>query len=271
MPDLEINGVRLYYQRSGRGEPLLLLHGLGSSVLDWERQVDVFSTGFEVITLDLRGHGRSGKPPGPYSLALFAADVNELVQTLRLGPVHVLGLSMGGMVAFQWALDYPQSARSLIIVNSGPELVPRGWRERWQFTKRRWIVRMLGMRRMGKVLAEQLLPEPDQETLRAAFVERWAANEPRAYLQSLRAIVGWSVAGRISQLQIPCLIISGDADYTPVAAKRAYAARIPGAEVVEIANSRHMTPIDQPSAFNQAVLEFLARQTRQVSAGRRSS
>ena len=117
----------------------------------------------------------------------------------------------------------------------------------------------------------QLLPEPDQETLRAAFVERWAANEPRAYLQSLRAIVGWSVAGRISQLQIPCLIISGDADYTPVAAKRAYAARIPGAEVVEIANSRHMTPIDQPSAFNQAVLEFLARQTRQVSAGRRSS
>lgn len=271
MPEVTVNGVRLHYRRAGDGEPLLLLHGLGSSTLDWECQLEAFSAEFEVIVPDLRGHGQSGKPRGPYSVALFASDVVELARTLELGPAHVVGLSMGGMVAFQLALDHPQSVRSLTIVNSAPELVPRGFKQRWQFTRRRWIVHLLGMRHMGKVLADQLLPEPGQERLHAAFIERWATNEPRAYLAALDAIVGWSVTARIGELRVPCLIVSADADYTPVAAKRAYAALIPGAEVTVIRHSRHMTPLDQADDFNEVVLGFLNRQPRGLSAAPRSS
>lgn len=271
MPELIVNGVRLHYRRSGQGDPLLLLHGLGSSSRDWEHQLDALSARFEVIVPDLRGHGRSDKPPGPYSVALFASDIAEFMRMLGLGAAHLVGLSMGGMLAFQLALDHPQSVRSLIIVNSAPELVPRGLKQRWQFARRRWIVRLLGMRRMGKVLADQLLPEPGQRHLHAVFIERWAENDPRAYLASLDAIVGWSVIERIAELRVPCLVVSADADYTPIAAKRAWAALIPGAELAVICNSRHMTPLDQAQAFNEALIGFLSQQPHGVNAAHRSS
>ena len=211
---------------------------------------------FQVVTCDLRGHGRSDKPPGPYSPGLFAADVASLLRALEVGPVHVVGLSLGGAVAFQLALDAPSLVRSLVIVNSAPEFIV-GRRRACPALERLLIVPLLGMRAMGVVLSKKLFPNPEQAHLRQSFRARFAQNDRRAYLDSLRALVGWSVTARLGEIACPTLIVASDHDYTPVAAKQAYAARIPRAQVKVIPDARHAVPVERPEEFNAAVLEFI--------------
>ncbi len=258
MPVLDTDDLDIYYEIHGEGPPLVLIHGLGSSTLDWESQVVFLSKHFQTIAIDLRGHGKSGKPPGPYSVPLFASDTAKLIQFLDLPPAHVAGISMGGMVAFQLALDAPKLVKSLIIINSGPELVLRTFQERMAFLQRTLIVRCLGMGQMAQLLAKILLPEPHQKSLQRTLVQRWAKNDKKAYLASLRAIIGWSVADRISTILCPTLVISADNDYTPVSFKEAYISKMTRAKLAVIRNSRHLSPVDQPGQVNDALMKFLS-------------
>ena len=260
MAVLRVRDVDLYYEIAGEGQPLLLVHGLGSSTRDWELQVAFFSPDYRVIAFDVRGHGRSDKPPGPYSIPLFADDTAELIRSLGIARAHVMGISMGGMIAFQLAVDAPELVKSLVIVNSAPELILRSFKERVRFLQRLLVVRLLGMRKMGEVLSARLLPKPEHQDLRRKFVERWAQNDKRAYLDSLWALVGWSVAEHLSEIKAPTLVVAADEDYSPVSVKQAYVGRMPHAELVMIADSRHATPVEQPEAFNKVVAAFLARQ-----------
>ncbi len=254
---LTVNGVDLYWESTGEGPALLFLHGLGSSTCDWDAQVAHFARDWRAIALDLRGHGRSGKPPGPYSVGQFADDVAGFIRQVADAPVHLVGWSMGGMIAFEVALRAPRLLASMTIVNSGPELVLRTLTQKLEFAKRFAIVRLLGMRRMGAALAARLYPEPGQAYLRAQMSERWARNERRAYADSLRALVGWSVMDRLAEIATPTLVVAADQDYTPVAWKRAWAARMPDARVAVVAGSRHGTPVDRPDALNATLEEFL--------------
>src|SRR5215471_21288766 len=101
MPQIVANQINLYYEINGAGQPLVLIHGLGSSLRDWEPQVAELCKTFQVITFDLRGHGRSDKPAGPYSIEQFAADLAGLLGALGVGSAHVAGISLGGAVGFQ--------------------------------------------------------------------------------------------------------------------------------------------------------------------------
>jgi 3-oxoadipate enol-lactonase len=258
MPSLPSNGINLYYETQGEGESILFIHGLGSSTRDWEYQVPELSRRYRVITFDLRGHGQSEKPPGPYSMPMFAADAVGLLQALGLASVHVVGLSLGGGVAFQLALDAPRMVKTLVILNSGPEMVLRSFKQRMAIWQRLAIVRMMGMRKMGEVLSQRLFVKPEQAAMRDTFVNRWAENDKAAYLAALRALIGWSVTARLGEITCPTLVVSADHDYTPVAFKEAYSARIPQAKVVTIADSRHVTPLDQPQELNRVLLEFWA-------------
>ena len=257
MPTLRIADVDLEYTCTGRGEPLVLIHGLGSSGKDWERQVRAFAERYRVITFDLRGHGASSKPAGPYSIAELAHDTSLLMNGLHAEPAYVVGVSLGGMIALQLTLDRPDLVRRLVIVNSAPAVVPRGLRQHGALLLRRATLELFGLDAMGRVIGKRLFPRPDQVGLRAEFRERWRQNEQVAYRAALEAIVGWSVSDRLSSLRCPTLVVSGDRDYTPVAYKQQYMQLIPNAELAVIADSGHGTPIDQPEAFNVAVLAFL--------------
>lgn len=257
MPTMRVRDVDLYYEVTGEGQPLLFIHGLGSSGRDWELQMAAFSDRYHVITFDLRGHGRSNKPPGPYTVPMFAADTTELMKALGIAPAHVVGLSLGGAVAFQLAVDVPEVVRSLVVVNFGPELVLRTFKERLALWQRHAIVRLIGMRKMGEILSKHLFPKPEHEEIRLVFVGRWAENDKRAYLDALRSVVGWSVVERLGTIQCPTLLIAADQDYTPVSVKEACVAQIPHAELVVIPDSRHATPMEQPEKFNAALMEFL--------------
>jgi len=260
MPKLHVRDIDLYYETTGRGQPILFIHGLGSSGRDWELQVTFFSQRYRVVTFDVRGHGQSDKPPGPYSIPLFAHDTAELIESLGIGPAHVIGISMGGMIAFQLAASAPDLVRSLVIVNSAPELVLRTWKERLSGLQRLLVVRLLGMRKMAEVLSKRLFPKPEHKELRRIFVERWAENDKRAYFDAMKALVGWSVTDRLDDIRCPTLVIAADEDYIPVSLKEAYVAKMAQAELVVIADSRHATPVEQPEQFNQALMAFLSRQ-----------
>jgi 3-oxoadipate enol-lactonase len=262
MPHASLNGIQLYYELLGReGQPVILfLHGLGSSAQDWAAQREYFEHDFRVLAADMRGHGQSDKPRGPYTMPQFAADVIALLDHLKIDRVHVVGLSMGGMIAFQLAVDYPGRLLSMTIINSGPAVVPRTLKDRFAIWMRFWIVRYMEMRKIGETLAPRLFVDPDQEALRQSFVERWAANDPRAYLDAMRAIAGWSVEDRINTISIPTLIIAADHDYTPVAAKEAYIAKMPAATLKVIENAHHAVAVERPDALNAIVHDFIQAQ-----------
>ena len=184
MPTANLGDLKLHYESSGEGQPLLFIHGLGSSTRDWENQVPYFSDRYRVVTPDLRGHGQSDKPPGPYSIPLFANDIAELITTLDLGPTHVVGLSLGGVVASQLAVDHGELMRSVVVVNSAPELPRDSLRDRLRTRRdlllRRLIVRLWGMRGLGRFVGRKIFPHPEQAHLRDTFIERWAQNDGRA-------------------------------------------------------------------------------------------
>jgi 3-oxoadipate enol-lactonase len=257
MPLLNLGKSEIYYEVHGQGDPLLLIHGLGSSSQDWEMQLPEFSRRFQVIIIDLRGHGRSSKTPGPYSIPLFADDTINLIRALDLTSVHIVGISLGGMVAFQLVLDCPEVVRSLVIVNSVPELIAHNFRDRISYWQRLLIVRLFGLEKMGQVLAERFFTEPEHEEIRKLFVRRWAENHKPSYLASLKAAYGWSVLDRLGEIQAPTLVIGAEGDYFSNAEKEHYTRLMPNAELVIVENSRHALPAEKPAEFNQTVLSFL--------------
>jgi 3-oxoadipate enol-lactonase len=268
MPTICISDADLYYEMSGEGEPVLLIHGLGGSAQDWDRQIAAFRSSYRVIAFDLRGHGRSEKPIGPYTVAQFARDAAGLLGALGIDSAHVVGWSLGGMVAFQLAVDRPDLVRSLVVVNAMPEFHVRTYAERLWLHQRQMTVRVLGMRHFAETLAKQLFPKPSQKLQRRQMIERFSQNDPRAYLASLTAgTQGWSVVEHLHEIRCPVVMITGDKDYTSAEQKAKYAAEMPDAHVLVVKDSRHATPADQPTAFNKAVRAFLAGDRVMTSIG----
>lgn len=259
MPHEEVDGVNLHYCEYGHGEPLLLLHGLGSSAQDWELQIPVFSAEYRTIAVDLRGHGQSDKPRRGYSIPVMAQDVLSLITSIRATPILVVGLSMGGMVALQLAVDAPQLIRGLIVVNSTAELVPHTWRDQLRVWHRLALARILSMRLVGRYLAARFFPRPEQHEIREQFEQRWAQNDKEAYVAVMRGLVGWTVTLQLGTIRAPTLIVSADQDYVPFSYKEQMRKAIPEAELAIVPDSRHGTPVDQPEKFNHIVLSFLRK------------
>ena len=258
MPFLNHTDIQIYYELSGDGPSILFIHGLGSSSRDWEKQVPFFAKDYRVITLDLRGHGRSSKPPGPYSIKMFAEDTAALVRGLGVQPLHIVGISMGGMVAFELGIHCPELVRSLVIVNSYPEVRVETLKEHWQVWRRFLILEVLGVRGTGVILGRHLFPKPEQDDLRALFVARWAENDKQAYRESLRAIVNWDVESDLRMIQCPVLVVASDQDYMPLGEKMAYTAKIEDAQLVVIEDARHAVTAERPEQFNAELVKFLS-------------
>src|SRR5215471_18355050 len=156
---VRVDGVELHCEMAGAGAPLLLIHGLGSCSEDWKDQIDCFRGRYRVIACDLRGHGQSSKPRERYSIEGFASDVASLLRKLGAGPAHVVGLSLGGMVAFQLGVAAPELVASLAIVNSGPAVPAATFKQRLPLYIRVVYAHVLGLRAMAKALAKRLFPK----------------------------------------------------------------------------------------------------------------
>jgi pimeloyl-ACP methyl ester carboxylesterase len=261
MPTVTIDSTEIHFETAGSGDPLLLIHGLGSSGDDWAFQRDAFAQRHTLILPDLRGSGRSAKPPGPYSIARFAADLWALVDALGFERIAILGFSLGGAVALEMALGEPARVSKLILCNSLANYRTDTLRKWFEARLQLAFVHTLGLRGTARLIAKRLFPMPDQAPKRQRVVDVVGANPKPAYLATVHALIGWSALERLPALRAPTLILSAEYDYTPLAEKRAEAECFPNAQFVVIADSRHGTPFDSIDEFNDRVLAFLAQES----------
>lgn len=258
MPKLRVNNTGIYCEVTGQGEPLLFIHGLASSSRSWKKQVPLFSQHYRVITFDIRGHGRSDKPIEPYSIELFATDTQELMRAMGISSAHVVGFSMGGMVAFQLAVDAPEMVRSLVAVNCCPEGSMRTFNNGVECFKHLVGLQFNGLRHKRKNNDKEPTPS-DQQNSHQSMIQRMAVTNKLAYANALGALIKWSVVDRLDAIKCPTLMITSDEDFVPVSIKEGYASKMPCAELVVINNSRHGAPRERTEEFNAILLEFVSK------------
>jgi pimeloyl-ACP methyl ester carboxylesterase len=238
---------------------VLLLHGLGSSSSDWSFQWPAFAPTFRLLAVDLRGHGRSRPGPGRVRIEALAEDVAALLAHLGEGPVHVLGLSLGGCVALALALRAPERVRSLVLINAFARLPRPGPRRAARLLTRLALLAAAPMRVVAAHVARGLFPRPEQQALYEAAVASLSRTPRRAYFAAMRALAFFDAEGQLSAVRCPTLVVAGDRDFAvPRVAADRLARGIPGARLHVIADSGHASNIDQPEALNRAVLEFLS-------------
>lgn len=227
-------------------------------------QVPAFSKHYRVVTFDIRGHGRSEKPLGPYGMEVFAADAAELLRSLGLGPAHVVGFSLGGMIAFQLAIDAPEMVKSLVTVNCCPEghmtTFSNGLACCKQIT-RVHLNGINGIKRKGHNSAQRAPTVTEEQQVARTVLEQLAFYSKWPYVRTFLDIVGWSAVDRLDTISCPILVITSDQDYTPVSVKEWYMSKVPGAEFAVIANSWHSVLEEQSDGFNEVLVEFLLKQS----------
>ena len=262
MPVVENQGARIYWDAQGQGAPVLLIMGLGYPSLMWYRTRPVVARKYRTITLDNRGVGQSDMPPGPYSIALMASDAAAVLDASGEESAHVFGISMGGMIAQEFALQYPKRVRSLILgctASGGPHAV-RAEADATQMI-------MMRAKMSAEEAAQAAVPFIyDSGTPRARIDEDIALRRPwfpraEAYQSQLQGIIAWEAYSRLDQINAPTLVIHGQNDrLVPPGNGKLIAERIPGAKLVIIPNAGHIFVTDQPESAHHAVLEFLGAQ-----------
>jgi len=205
MPKIKTGDIQTYFEIHGAGEPLVFIHGLGSSGRDWQFQLPVFTPHFQVITYDVRGHGQTDKPPGPYSVPMFADDLKALLDALEIRKAHIVGISMGGMIALQLTASCPDVVKSQAIVNSWAEHIPENFRQRMALFQRLVLFQAFSMRKIGQIIAKKMFIKPEQEEIRQVFIDRWAENHKPSWMAASRGMLGWSVWDNLGGMNCPSL------------------------------------------------------------------
>ncbi len=257
------DGARIHYEMHGTGTPVLLIMGLGSNAHGWYRTIPWLSRRHQAIAFDNRGTGRSDVPEGAYTIAQMAADAAAVLDATGHVRAHVVGASLGGMIAQRVALAYPERVRALVLVCTTPGgrnaarasdevtagLVQGGDDPATVYRRNAWFLYGEDTRTRH--------PERIEEDLEARAS---IPTTPRGYLGQLQAAMGHDTWEELPSVAIPTLVVHGEADVLiPTENGRRLAARIPGAELVLVPGAGHMLQSDAGDVVRAAVLGFLAR------------
>ena len=238
---------------------ILLLHGLGVNASSWTLQfAPLIEAGYRPLAPDLPGFGASRYDGRGWSLKQIATALAGLLNELETGPVDVVGLSLGGLVAQQFVFDSPQLVKKMILASSFAALRPERL-DGWAYLLRRLLLVLFkGIPEQAIFAAGRIFPDPDQEMLRRLLVEQVLQADPRAYRGAMRAIALFDSRRRLSHIKVPTLIISAARDGTASPFMQKVLARgIPGARQIVIAGAGHAVSVDHPEEFNKAMMEFL--------------
>ena len=270
----KVGSVDLYYEEHGTGDPLLLIMGLAADSQAWMFQIPDFAKQYRVIAFDNRGVGRSSKPAGPYTIHEMADDTLGLLDALKIDKAHVVGVSMGGMIAQELVLRNPERVRALVLACTYPE--PDADIER----TRTFTVEQFGgsvdasggihvdLKALNPMMfLQQLLPN----VFNQSFIEKELPKlmqifsgalqygfSMEAILGQVGAVMTHKATDRLHAIKSPTLVITGDADrLVPPASSDILAREIPNAKLVKIAGGSHGFNFETPQLFNDAVLDFL--------------
>jgi len=258
MPFIENQGAKIYWDEQGQGEPVLLIMGLGYTSAMWYRTRPALAQRYRTVAFDNRGVGLSDVPPGPYSIATMASDAAAVLDAAGVSSAHVFGVSMGGMIAQEFALQYPARTRSLILGCTSPG-GPSAVRAESN------VVDVLMVRGMTLEQAQEaILPYIyDAATPRekieqdVSLRQRWLPS-PEGHMAQLQGILSWEGYSRIAQITAATLVIHGKSDaLVPPANGEVIAGRIPGAKLVLLEHASHLFLTDQTQAAHKEILAFL--------------
>jgi len=242
------------------GQPaVLLLHGLGADGTSWILQLPALSeAGFRPVAPDAPGFGGSPYDGGGWNTRRVAAQMADLLGELGGGPAHIVGLSMGGVIAQQFALDFPQLTRKLVLVSTFSVLRPQGLKGWVYFIRRAATILTLGMNAQAQVVARHIFPNPQDEALRAMYLASVARANPQAYRKAMLSLGSFDSRKRLCEIKAPTLVITGSEDGTiPPQRQTILAEGIPSARRLIIPQAGHAVSVDQVERFNQVLLDFL--------------
>lgn len=259
MAFVQNQGAQIYWDEQGEGEPLLLIMGLGYPSPMWHRSRPVLAKQYRTIALDNRGSGLSDVPPGPYSMTLMASDAAAVLDAAGVDKAHVYGISMGGMIAQEFALQYPGRVRSLILgcTAAGGSTAVRAEAE----VNRVLMSRDLTPEQMAQAMRPYTYDSgtPLEKVEEDLAIRRQWFPKPQGYAAQLQGILAWESYSRLSQISAPTLVIHGESDQlVPPGNGKLIASRIPGAELVMLPHASHIYSTDQTEAAHKAVFKFLA-------------
>jgi len=261
MPRQRVGDIEIYYEIHGNGPRMLvMIRGLGSNLLSWYEQLDEFARHYKCVVFDNRGAGRTDKPDAPYSIKQMADDTAGLMDALGITRAALLGISMGGMIAQEFALNHQEKLSCLIlgcthfggkgVVQSSPEIVA------------------------AVVAGPKATPEQQRLQLQAVFSDDTINNRPEVVAKSNRiraqypippfalarqvqGIGAFDASARLGNIKVPTMVITGREDrlVAPQNSKL-IAERIAGAKLVELPGG-HLFMAEYPEQFNRAVIEFM--------------
>ncbi len=261
MPYVPTRDIITYYEEAGSGEPLVLIRGLGSDLQAWAPHVPLLAKHFRVIVYDNRGAGRTGAPDKPYSIAGMADDLAALLDELRVEKAHVLGYSMGGMVAQEFALRHAGRLEKLVLLatSAKPDGYVRAVLESFITIRRTNISREGFVRALAPYLytAELFDDEDRYERAIAASVQNPYAQQDHAFLRQAQAILAHDASGRVGGIKAATLVVTNPGDILiPPRHGEALAKAIPGAQL-KMLDGAHAGVTEYPVEHCRAFLEFL--------------
>ena len=266
VPLVKAGDIHIYYEIHGSGaQTLTLIRGLGADSMAWFAQVPEFSKHFRTLVFDNRGAGRTDKPDAPYTISQMASDVNNLLDALQIGRTALLGISMGGMIAQEFAIRYPEKLSCLILgctTFGGPQSVALP-----QNPFQAILAGPVADEDVRK-LQERALYSDDTILRNRDLITRHAEARSRfpipsfALARQATALVNHDTSSRVGQIQMPTLVVTGKEDrLIPPDNSRLLAAKIPGAILKEMPGG-HLFTSEYPDLFNSCVIEFVTECSR---------
>jgi 3-oxoadipate enol-lactonase len=257
MPTIEKGDVRLHYEQSGAmdGPVLVLANSLGSNLQMWDKVLPSLEKSLQVLRYDMRGHGKSGVPPPPYSLEQLGNDLLLLIDHLSIGRVRVCGLSLGGLVSLWLGIHAPERFDRMIFANTAPHI---GTRDGWE--QRIAMVQSSGMEGLALQTLERWFTPGYREQHPAemeSIRQMVAATNASGYCGCCAALRDTDLRSEIAAIEAPCLVITGTHDpATPASDGRALHSALQNSSYVEL-DSSHLSAWEKAEDFAEAVLAFL--------------
>jgi pimeloyl-ACP methyl ester carboxylesterase len=273
----KLNGIEINYEVHGEGTPLVLAHGYTASLDMWREQVPALSAKHRLVIYDTRGHGETTAPAdlGRYEIARdYVADQLALMDHLDIEQAYVGGLSMGGMIAQEFALQHPRRVRALLLFDTGPGVggMMRDVAQSAQFQKMREMMQAMARTKGMAAIVDAMRDSPVQfrppggvipDAVRR-HVENMRKMSVDGYLGGSKAMHEWAgTLDRLYTITAPTLVLVGEQDNLLAASQVIYS-RIVGSRLVVLRNAGHGTNMWRPDAFVRETLDFLAT----VDAGR---
>lgn len=258
--DLIPPAPRIAVDHMGEGRLVICLHGIGGNRANWHDQLPDFGRHFHAASWDARGYGMSDDYPGPLDFHDFARDLVRVLDHFGARKAHLVGLSMGGLIIMDFHAIYPERVATLTICDSLPGFghLTQAQREEFIRLRKEPLVQGKEPRDIAPVVARTLVSKSAVAGAYDKLVAAMSALHKESYIKTIEGMANSGVQIALEKVRLPAHVVVGEDDtLTPPALSRSMAERIPGARLSIIENAGHLANIEQPRAFNEAVLAFL--------------